>query len=85
MSGRCAAQRHPAQRLPALHSRLHTLCHSPPCLLTRQTTGKALGPIAKDSGIRPLEFFMCSVLKEYGYQDALKWLTNYVEDKPVGQ
>jgi GTP-binding protein SAR1 len=54
-------------------------------LLTRQTTGKALGPIAKDSGIRPLEFFMCSVLKEYGYQDALKWLTNYVEDKPVGQ
>ena len=49
-----------------------------------QTTGKTHGPIAKDSGIRPLEFFMCSVAKETGYQDALKWLTNYVEDQSAG-
>jgi hypothetical protein len=27
---------------------------------------------------------MCSVLREAGYQDALKWLTNYVDDQPAG-
>lgn len=49
-----------------------------------QTTGKGQTVIAKDSGIRPLEFFMCSVTKEVGYPDALKWITNYVEDRPAG-
>ena len=56
----------------------------PTHICAAQTTGKTHGPIAKDSGIRPLEFFMCSVAKETGYQDALKWLTNYVEDQSAG-
>ena len=36
------------------------------------TTGKA--STARDAGVRPMELFMCSLVKRYGYGDGLKWL-----------
>lgn len=40
-----------------------------------ETTGKAT-KVAKDSGVRPVEVFMCSVTKKLGYGDGFKWLTD---------
>eukprot|EP00455_Lapot_gusevi_P029390 TRINITY_DN3147_c0_g1_i4.p2 TRINITY_DN3147_c0_g1~~TRINITY_DN3147_c0_g1_i4.p2 ORF type:complete len:192 (+),score=66.43 TRINITY_DN3147_c0_g1_i4:103-678(+) len=40
------------------------------------TTGKE-GRVAE--GIRPLELYMCSVVKRAGYADGFKWLSNYLK------
>ena len=62
---------------------LHTTHNlHPPRSPAWQPTGKKTVPIAKDSGIRPLEFFMCSIKNGYGFGDSLNWLTYYVESKP---
>jgi hypothetical protein len=47
-----------------------------------QPTGRKTVPIAKDSGIRPLEYFTCSIKNGIGFGDALNWLTYYVDSKP---
>jgi hypothetical protein len=42
-----------------------------------EPTGKDVTHIAKDSGVRPIEIFMCSILKKSGYPDGFRWLTNF--------
>lgn len=42
-----------------------------------QTTGKGNIPRGELSG-RPMEVFMCSVLKRTGYGDGFRWLSNYM-------
>jgi GTP-binding protein SAR1 len=43
-----------------------------------QTTGKARVPRADLPG-RPLEVFMCSVLKRHGYGEGFRWLAQYID------
>lgn len=43
------------------------------------TTGKST-KVAKDSGVRPMEVFMCSVVKKVGYGDAFRWLSQYLQN-----
>jgi GTP-binding protein SAR1 len=40
------------------------------------TTGKKGAPA---NGQRPIELFMCSVIKRAGFADGFKWLANYIE------
>ncbi|XP_065891066.1 small COPII coat GTPase SAR1B-like isoform X2 [Dysidea avara] len=42
-----------------------------------QTTGKGNIPL-KDLQRRPVELFMCSVLKREGYGEGFQWLTQYL-------
>nr|CAD7575688.1 unnamed protein product [Timema californicum] len=43
-----------------------------------QTTGKGRVPRAELPG-RPLELFMCSVLKRQGYGEGFRWLAQYID------
>ncbi|XP_014283888.1 small COPII coat GTPase SAR1B [Halyomorpha halys] len=43
-----------------------------------QTTGKSKVPRGELSG-RPLELFMCSVLKRQGYGEGFRWLAQYID------
>uniref|UniRef100_H2SZU4 small monomeric GTPase n=1 Tax=Takifugu rubripes TaxID=31033 RepID=H2SZU4_TAKRU len=43
-----------------------------------QTTGKGTLPM-NELNARPLEVFMCSVLKRQGYGEGFRWLSNYIE------
>ena len=36
--------------------------------------------VSKESGTRPMEVFMCSVLKKVGYGDAFRWLSQYLQN-----
>ncbi|NWZ97937.1 SAR1B protein, partial [Nesospiza acunhae] len=42
-----------------------------------QTTGKGSTPL-KDLNARPLEVFMCSVLKRQGYGEGFRWMAQYI-------
>lgn len=36
--------------------------------------------VSKESGTRPMEIYMCSVVKRVGYGDAFRWLAKYLKD-----
>ncbi|KAM3592302.1 uncharacterized protein V6R79_016348 [Siganus canaliculatus] len=46
--------------------------------LDGQVTGKGNVPL-KDLNVRPLEIFMCSVLKKQGYGEGFRWLSQYID------
>ncbi|CAH4035659.1 unnamed protein product [Pieris brassicae] len=46
--------------------------------LYQLTTGKGKVPRAELAG-RPLELFMCSVLKRQGYGEGFRWLAQYID------
>ena len=46
------------------------------CLGLRETTGHDVTSLPKD--LRPIEVFMCSILRKTGYADGLKWLTHFL-------
>ena len=46
--------------------------------LTNYTTGKGQVNL-KDTNMRPIEVFMCSVVKRMGYGDGIRWMSQYIE------
>ncbi|KAI3460759.1 hypothetical protein Pfo_017422 [Paulownia fortunei] len=46
--------------------------------LTGVTTGKGKVNLA-DSNVRPLEVFMCSIVRKMGYGDGFKWVSQYIK------
>ncbi|XP_039273506.1 small COPII coat GTPase SAR1B-like [Styela clava] len=43
-----------------------------------RTTGRGQVPLANLGGARPIELFMCSVLKKQGYGEGFRWLSQYI-------
>lgn len=43
-----------------------------------QTTGKTTYNVGKDSGVRPIELFMCSIVRKHGYGDGFEWLMHFL-------
>ena len=46
--------------------------------LSGVTTGKGRVNLA-DSSVRPLEVFMCSIVRKMGYGDGFKWVSQYIK------
>ncbi|KAJ0060531.1 hypothetical protein NL108_017324 [Boleophthalmus pectinirostris] len=47
--------------------------------LDGQLTGKGNVPLKDLNSTRPLEIFMCSVLKRQGYGEGFRWLSQYID------
>ncbi|VDL98120.1 unnamed protein product [Schistocephalus solidus] len=47
--------------------------------LDGQLTGKGIVPRERIAGGRPIEIFMCSILKRQGYGEAFNWLAQYLD------
>ncbi|KAE8701994.1 GTP-binding protein SAR1B [Hibiscus syriacus] len=46
--------------------------------LTNFTTGKGKVNL-EDSNVRPLDVFMCSLVRKMGYGDGIKWMSQYIK------
>jgi GTP-binding protein SAR1 len=46
--------------------------------LNNFTTGKGKVNLV-DSNVRPLEVFMCSIVRKMGYGDGFKWMSQYIK------
>lgn len=46
--------------------------------LTNFTTGKGKVNLT-DSNVRPVEVYMCSIVRKMGYGDGFKWLSQYIK------
>uniref|UniRef100_A0A0D6QSJ9 GTP-binding protein SAR1A n=1 Tax=Araucaria cunninghamii TaxID=56994 RepID=A0A0D6QSJ9_ARACU len=46
--------------------------------LANYTTGKGKVNLA-DSNVRPIEVFMCSIVRKMGYGDGFKWMSQYIK------
>ena len=46
--------------------------------LTNATTGKGKAT-DRDSGIRPIEIYMCSVVRRMGFSEGFKWVAQYIK------
>ncbi|GJS32271.1 GTP-binding protein SAR1A [Tanacetum coccineum] len=42
------------------------------------TSGKGKANL-ENSGVRPLEVFMCSIVRKMGYDDGFKWVSQYIK------
>lgn len=43
--------------------------------------GLITGPTKPRPGVRPVDLFMCSVVRQSGYGEAFRWLATYLRDK----
>lgn len=46
--------------------------------LSNFTTGKGNVNLS-DSNVRPLEVFMCSIVRKMGYGEGFKWMSQYIK------
>lgn len=46
--------------------------------LTGVTTGKGIVNLA-DTNVRPVEVFMCSIVRKMGYGEGFRWLSQYIK------